>query len=244
VRAPVLVYVHGGGFVTGDKTSPGSPFYDNIGQWAARRGWIGVTLTYRLAPAHRWPCGPADMALAVAWLRANIAGYGGDPQNIFLVGQSAGAAHVAAYVAHDRFHRGGVGIAGAVMMSGLFDLTSQTSNPYIDAYFGGDYQAVADAASIAGLLATPLPLLFTVSELDPAAFQDQAAMLVHAWHGQKHELPRLAYLAGHNHISPGLCLGTAEDQLARCIAQFVETFGTAAAAADLNPKAMAHQPKA
>ncbi len=56
-RAPVLVYVHGGGYVMGDKTSPGSPFYDNVGHWAAQQGWIGVTMTYRLAPKHRWPSG-------------------------------------------------------------------------------------------------------------------------------------------------------------------------------------------
>src|SRR4051794_7661050 len=41
---PVLVFVHGGGFVMGDKTSPGSPFYDNVGVWAAHHDMIGVNI--------------------------------------------------------------------------------------------------------------------------------------------------------------------------------------------------------
>jgi acetyl esterase/lipase len=219
--APVLVYVHGGGFVMGDKTTPGSPFFDNVGQWAAQQGWIGVTMTYRLAPSHRWPSGPEDMALAVSWLRENIGAHGGDPQQILLVGQSAGAAHVAAYIAHDRFHPGSAGIAGAVLISGVLDLSSQPPNPYTAAYFGGDAVAVAQAASITGLAATSIPLLFTVSEFDPRDFHDQAAQLALAWHQQKMRFPPMVFLGGQNHISPAQSIGTAEDQLARCIVDFV-----------------------
>ena len=48
--APVIVFVHGGGFVAGDKHTPGTPRYDLVGAWAARHGWVGVTMTHRLAP--------------------------------------------------------------------------------------------------------------------------------------------------------------------------------------------------
>ena len=95
-NAPVLVFVHGGGFVMGDKHTEGSPFYSNVGEFAARMGWLGVPMTYRLAPAHKFPSGPEDLAAAVGWLRDNVAQYGGDPDKIVLSGQSAGAAHVAA----------------------------------------------------------------------------------------------------------------------------------------------------
>jgi acetyl esterase/lipase len=219
--APVLVYVHGGGFVMGDKSSPGSPFFDNFGQWAAQQGWVGVTMTYRLAPVHRWPSGPEDMARAVSWLREHIASYGGDPQKIFLVGQSAGAAHVGAYVAHARFHPGAVGIAGAVLISGVLNVSSQPANPYNAAYFGGSEAAAAEAASIDGLVATSVPLLFTVSEFDPRDFQDQAAQLAGAWHKRKASYPPMVYLAGHNHISPAQSIGSSEDYLACSIADFV-----------------------
>ena len=52
-NAPVFVFVHGGGFIGGDKQVPGSPLaYDFLGAWAVRNGWVGVTITYRLAPEH------------------------------------------------------------------------------------------------------------------------------------------------------------------------------------------------
>jgi arylformamidase len=129
--APVFVFVHGGGFVMGDKHTEGSPFYSNVGDFAARQGWVGVTMTYRLAPAHKFPSGAEDLALAVQWLRDNVAQYGGSPDKIVISGQSAGAAHVASYVAHKRFHiaeRGG--IVGAVMMSGIYDTLNTTPNDF------------------------------------------------------------------------------------------------------------------
>ena len=154
-NTPVLVYVHGGGFVMGDKTSPGSPFFDSFGQWAAQQGWIGVTMTYRLAPKHRWPSGPEDMALAVRWLREHIAGYGGNPDAIFLIGQSAGGAHVAAYVAQTKFHVAArAGLAGALMISGIYDATAQPPNQFSNAYYGEGPAARAQASLIDGLLAS------------------------------------------------------------------------------------------
>ncbi len=137
------------------RPAPDSPFFDNVGQWAAQRGFIGVTLTYRLAPLHHWPSGPEDMAHAVSWLRAHIAEYGGDPEKIFLMGQSAGGAHVAAYVAHGEFHpQGSAGIAGAVLVSGIYGPSAQPPNPFSAAYFGEDRAVLAAADSIAGLLAS------------------------------------------------------------------------------------------
>jgi acetyl esterase/lipase len=70
--APVVLFVHGGGFAGGDKHVPGTPMYDHIGAWAVRNGWVGVTMTYRLAPEHPWPAGAQDAAAAAGWVRANI----------------------------------------------------------------------------------------------------------------------------------------------------------------------------
>ena len=68
--APVLVFVHGGGFTMGDKHRPGTPVYDFVGAWAVRNGYVGVTITYRLAPEHTWPAGAQDVAAAVDWVPA------------------------------------------------------------------------------------------------------------------------------------------------------------------------------
>ena len=117
--APVVLFAHGGGFIGGDKHVPGAPMYDHIGAWAVRNGWVGVTMTYRLAPEHTWPAGAQDVAAAVAWVRSNIAGYGGDPDRIVVVGHSAGCVHVASYLVGQG---GGSldGVRGAGLLSGFY----------------------------------------------------------------------------------------------------------------------------
>ncbi len=87
-------------FTRGAKHSPGSPFFDNIGIWAAKHGLVGVTINYRLAPQFQWPAGIEDLTLLTAWLQLHVASYGGDPTKIYLWGHSAGAAHVGDYLAH------------------------------------------------------------------------------------------------------------------------------------------------
>jgi acetyl esterase/lipase len=225
LRAPVLVYVHGGGFVMGDKTSAGSPFYDNVGQWAAQQGFIGVTMTYRLAPANRWPSGPEDIARAVGWLRGHIAEFGGNPDAIFLMGQSAGASHVASYVSLGRFQpRGSSGLAGAVLVSGIYDAMTQPPNQFSAAYYGEDPAVRAEARLIEGLVDSPLPLLFSVSEFDPRDFQDQAAQLSTAWHQRHGRMAPLEFLFGHNHLSPAQAIGSGVDSFGPRIARFIAAF--------------------
>jgi triacylglycerol lipase len=111
--------VHGGGFARGSKHTDGTPFYDNIGVWAAAYGLVGVTMNYRLAPDSTWPSGIEDVAAAVKWLQANAARYGGDPKRIFLWGHSAGAAHVGDYLADAATQGRDPGVAGAILTSGF-----------------------------------------------------------------------------------------------------------------------------
>jgi arylformamidase len=222
-RAPVLVYVHGGGFVRGDKRSPGGlPFYDNVGDFAARNGMVGVTITYRLAPDHPWPAGPEDLAALMGWLRDNVAEYGGDPGRIFLAGSSAGAVHVASYVAHPRFHGGaGSGVAGAILLSCIYDVAAAHANMFHKAYYGEDSAVYASFSTVEGLIASDVPLLMTVSEYDVGDFQKQAAALAGAWADTRGSYPPMLYLTGHNHLSPALSLGSSEDAHAREILDFI-----------------------
>jgi arylformamidase len=219
---PVLMFVHGGGFVGGEKTRPNSPFYDNVGSWAASQDLIGVNMTYRLAPAAPWPAGAEDVAAAVAWVGENASSFGGDPGGLFLMGQSAGAVHVASYIAHSRFHSpGGAGIAGGVMLSGLYDLTRAEPNPMHTAYFGDDVTKYDSLSTITGLGNSMIPLLFTVSEFDPLDFQRQAALLSVSFLEIRKALPRLLYLPDHNHLSSVLQLGTPCDSLGHELKNFI-----------------------
>ncbi len=217
--APVFVFVHGGGFVMGDKHTPGSPFYSNMGDFAARHGFVGVTITYRLAPANRFPSGPDDLALVVDWLRANIAAHGGDPARIVLSGQSAGATHVAGYLAHRRDHS--EGIAGAVLMSGIYDTMTTEPNAFAEAYYGADRRGWGPASCMAGLLATPVPIQFSVAEFDPDDFHRQAAQVVGQWTAAKGRYPEMHMLTGHNHLSPALSIGSDSREVERMVSGFV-----------------------
>jgi len=215
-KAPVLVFVPGGGFVRGDKRSPTPPFFDNIGGFAARNGMIGVTMNYRLAPAHMWPAGTDDMALAVDWLRANISQFGGDPDRIYLAGTSAGAVHVGSYVALREAK-----IAGAIMISGAYDMPSLDHSDMHDAYYGTDPETLVKASTTNGLIAGKVPCLFTICEFDPAQFQRQAAQLTAAWGAAKGVFPRMLWLRGHNHQSSTVSIGSSEDSLGPEILRFV-----------------------
>ncbi len=220
---PVIAFVHGGGFVRGDKGAPDAPFYNNVGAWAVRNGLIGVTLTYRLAPASRWPAGSEDVANALAWLGGNVQRYGGHPARIFLIGQSAGAAHVAGCVAGHHGLPNGPRLAGAMMLSGIYDLVSLKHGPFEEAYFGADGARFAAQSPLAALTRTQVPCLFTVAELDPPTFQQQAERLVEAHWAAKGTLPRLLYLQRHNHLSPVLQLGTSVDTLGGELLTFIHT---------------------
>jgi arylformamidase len=203
----------------GDKHTEGSPFYSNIGDFAARHGMLGACMTYRLAPESTFPSGPDDLVAAVEWLRANAAAHGGDPSRIVLVGQSAGATHVAGYLAHRRDHA--AGIAGAVMMSGIFDTTTCEPGDFAKAYYGEDVAGWGVASCTAGLLASPVPMQFSVAEFDPADFHRQAAQVVGDFVRAKGVYPEMHYLTGHNHLSPALSIGSDENETEALVAGFV-----------------------
>ena len=166
---PVLMFVHGGGYVRGSKRPPGSPFYDNIMVFAARHGMVGVNVEYRLAPEFPWPAGVEDMSAAVRFVGDNIVGYGGDPARVFLMGHSAGAGHVAAYVSHPEFYGPkGAGIAGAIFSSGpSYLIKTQEPAESTLAYFGADTSRYAERSALPGLLKTAVPFMFSSAELDP-----------------------------------------------------------------------------
>ena len=219
---PVAVFIHGGGFIMGDKGGPGQPFYNNVGGWAARSGWIGVTATYRLAPQNPWPAGAEDMAEIVAWVQAHIAVHGGDPARIVLIGQSAGAAHVASYVGCDRFRdTANASLAGAILMSGLYDIAGLTPGHFEKAYYGEDSAVYAERSSIQGLPLSTVPCLVTLAENDPELFQRQAALLVRRWVDVHGRWPQLGWLEGHNHITPVHQIGTSVDEVGPRLESFI-----------------------
>ena len=218
---PVLVYVHGGGFVAGNKLTPGTPFYDNINLWAVRHGIVGVNMTYRLAPAAKWPAGAQDVGRAVAWVRENIAAYGGNPARIYLMGNSAGATHVADYVAQVAEGKlPGPPVAGAILLSGVYDLTAFDPKP-LSVYFGNNLEAYAERSPIRGLLMSRVPLIVSTAELDPEPFERQARELRDALCTSARGCQRFLVLAKHNHLTQVQSINTADTTLTRPLLEFI-----------------------
>jgi acetyl esterase/lipase len=220
---PVLIYVHGGGFVRGDKRSPGSPFNDNIMLWAVRSGYIGINATYRLAPKAVWPGGAEDLAAAVQWVSDNVGARGGDPTRIYLMGHSSGAVHVADYVSRPELHKvKGGGLAGAILVSGIYDMPATAINDY-RVYFGNDPARHAEQSSLPGLLTTKIPLMMVAAELDPPGFVQQFEHLKQAICKRASGCSRAVMLPQHSHMSEVFSINTADTRLTKEIIDFMNT---------------------
>ncbi len=221
---PVLIFVHGGGFTAGNKRTGDSPFYDNIMLWAAKNGFVGVNTTYRLAPQSPWPAAAEDLGAAVQWVSANIAARGGDPARVFLMGHSAGAVHVANYVSHPEFHKvKGGGLAGAILVSGIYDLTTGTAGGPEKAYFGADASKYAERSSLSGLQATKIPLMIVGAELDPPRLHEQYDLLKQAVCKGPNGCPHAVVLPQHSHMSEVYSINTPDTRLSGEILNFMQT---------------------
>jgi acetyl esterase/lipase len=219
---PVLIFVHGGAYIRGEKRRPGSPFYDNVMLWAARQGMVGVNLEYRLAPKDPWPAGAEDLAAAVRFVADNSRTYGGDPGRIFLMGHSAGATHVATYVAHKEFHGPkGSGLAGAIFSSGIYDLAKEEPNEGRTAYFGADAARYAERSALPGLIDSNIPFMISSAELDPPTMEQQFNLLKEAMCKSERGCIRAIALPKHSHMSESYSINTPDTQLSDQILEFM-----------------------
>jgi triacylglycerol lipase len=221
---PVVVFVHGGGYVDGDKRLPGTPFYQNVGYYFARNGMVGVNMTYRLAPKHPWPAGGEDVAAAMRWVKANIGDSGGDPKRIMLYGHSAGATHVAQYVFDRSLQpaKGTDGLRGAILQSGVFDPAGAPPGMNVEAYFGADRASWARKSLFRRLDPRGVELFLIDAEYDPEPFKYQTERLRDELCKQRARgCPRHMELAGHNHLSEILHLNTSDNLMGARILDFV-----------------------
>jgi len=95
---PVLLYVHGGSWVHGKKST-----YNFLGKRMARKGVVTVITDYRLSPDANNDGMAMDVASSLKWIRENIASYGGDPNKIFISGHSAGGQLAAQVAMNDHY---------------------------------------------------------------------------------------------------------------------------------------------
>jgi acetyl esterase/lipase len=125
-RAPVLLQVPGGAWTSGNKRGQAHPLMSRL----AELGWICVSINYRLSPRATWPDHIVDVKRSIAWVRAHIGEYGGDPDFIAITGGSAGGhlSSLAALTPNDpRFQPGfedaDTRVQAAVPFYGVYDFT-------------------------------------------------------------------------------------------------------------------------
>ena len=183
-----LVWIHGGGLHGGDKSK-----ISTVARRFVAEGYGVASVNYRLYPEAKYPTQITDVAQAFAWVHANIAGKGGDPEKLFVAGGSAGG-HLTALLATDqsRLNKHGLGgrhIRGAIAISALMDV-SRVGAERRRSIWGNDSGAYSAA-----------------SPLHHADAKSPAMLLLHAEHdtadrrAQNHAMHDALKKAGHPDVS-------------------------------------------
>ncbi|VUC22932.1 unnamed protein product [Clonostachys rosea] len=228
-RAPVVVYFHGGGFRAGDNKIS-EHIHANIGERYHHVSVHGVLATYRLLPEANYPDGVEDVTMALRWLKDHAAEYGGDKNNIFAIGQSAGGAHLAMALFSGEMRGRECLPRGLVFQSAPFwyDLTQERRRANMAKYYKSE-----DTEEILSNCALNLfrrlgpvedlgtQLYITVGEFDPEEIVKGNLMMLDALIMQIRRLPQFEVLMGHNHISYALGIGLEGDEVGPKILDFI-----------------------
>ena len=154
---PVVVFVHGGGWKSGDKTML-APLAFGV----AQREFVTMSVSYRLSPEAIFPAGYEDVVDAMRWVKRHGAQYGGDTSRIAIAGTSAGG-QLASLVAYSQAHLltqnhgnsiDAVTVQALLNIDGLMDFTSEEALPFendpareitsASAWLGGKYEVNAE----------------------------------------------------------------------------------------------------
>ncbi len=235
---PVLVFVHGGGWTEGDRSlrAGGRDVYANIGRYFASRGVGTAVISYRLQPQVTWREQLDDVSQAVAWVHDHVAGYGGDPQRIFVSGHSAGA-QLVTWVALDetRLARLGAGnprLCGLIPVSGAaLDLTDEqtwalgASPAYFEQRFGDGESGEAwqrEASPIFHVRQDSPPTLVIYASGEPEDIKRQSVLLDRALRAAGAE-SRTVLVPDEDHYRIILALSRPDKTAAPAILEFIRS---------------------
>jgi acetyl esterase/lipase len=206
-QRPVLLFVAGESFASNDGAPDIAATMQEAAMcFAARNGMVGVRVNHRLAPANPWPAGAKDVAAASSWVHENIDLFGGSRDEIVAIGYAAGAFHVASLLAHPEFQAGNSGLAGAVLVSGIYHADADASTGE-KSYFGEDTGKYEERSVFPGILSIETPILLAWSALDPQRLVTQGEKLKERLCNSPAHCPHTAVLK----TSRGLASLTAPD---------------------------------
>ncbi len=219
---PILIFLHGGSFVAGDKA-----MYANVGYHFAKLGITTVVMTYRLAPEFKWPSGTLDLGAQIKWLRDNPDKIkSGDTSKIFLFGHSAGAQHVASYIFEEEYQIENDGVAGAILASGsVYDISilNGDGDPQYYDYFGRDAAKYPSMSVLNKLEGREVPVFVSYAEYDKPNFQYQASKMIDALYRRDTQMPMVKQVMDHNHLSEVFHLNTGDEIFGKEILKFIHS---------------------
>jgi acetyl esterase/lipase len=186
---PAVVCLHGGGWQMGQRSA-----HHRTVRALAGHGYVAVTVTYRLAPKHRWPAQLDDARRAVRWLRANAKDLNVDPERIGALGDSAGG-HLALLLGLSDAKDGGPSarVRAVVNYYGPTDLRTWKATPVGELMFraatGGKKGGDDLLRDLCGTADRKAPVL---KEMSPIVYVDARAAAVLTLHGTEDHLVPLA----------------------------------------------------
>jgi len=192
---PILFFVHGGGWVSGDRK-----LYMSVGKIFARNGVGTAVISYRLTPEVQHPGHVEDVARAFAWVKQNLPARGGRSDRIFVSGQSAGG-HLSALLATNERYLQAVGcsladIRGAIPISGVYDFPRGA----FDAVLGTGPDAYDSAIPLRHISGKSPPFLLLYAESDIPQCDRLSERMCELLRQRQVEA-EVERIAGRNHIS-------------------------------------------
>ena len=221
---PVVLFAHGGAFVSGHRNRT-PQIYSNVLIYLAQHGIAGINIGYRLADHTSFPGATDDIGKVVAWAYAHAADFGWDPKRIFLMSHSAGGAHAGSY-AYDRRFWPTVGslLAGSIVISGRVRADNLPENPNarkVEQYYGADSSKYEDYSAVSHVNADSVPTFVAWAEFENPLIDVYCAELVYQLAQAKRKTPISMFLPGHNHTSAIAHIGTSDEKLGQAIVDFV-----------------------
>jgi acetyl esterase len=227
VRAPsrpALIFVHGGAFTHGNRNRT-PEIYSNVMYYFARHGILGINMGYRLAGDAVYPGAAMDVASVVAWTRANAETLGIDPARIFLMGHSAGGAHVGSYAFDNRIHPAeGPGLAGLLIVSGRVRADNRAGNPNaqrVETYYGSDSSIYENVSPVSHVTHDSVRTFIAFAEYENPFIDVYCLELAYRLAAAKGIAPQVLQMKGHNHTSIIAHFNTAEDKLGQACMNFI-----------------------
>ncbi len=175
-KMPTVVFIHGGGFTSGDKSSGTNQYC----QYFTQNGYIFISVDYRLSSVSKYPGGFDDVQYAIRWIRANADKYNIDPDRIASMGSSAGATFASLLGVRDtRDSTRGLSqyssrVDAVISISGVQDFNATLGSWKPFAYFENNKEKIKDASTVTHLTKDDAPFLLIHGKVDKTVPSSQS----------------------------------------------------------------------